>query len=124
MSGVHDGDTLRCSDGTRVGLHAVAAREIDETRSAGHLCPPPSGAAARRELIRLAEGRTLDCRRTGRSYERITAICDNEAGVEINCAMIRSGTGLIWARFCHQQPLCRQPPLKRRGIRRKRASSC
>ena len=26
----------------------------------------------------------------------VTAICDNDEGVEINCAMVRSGTALIW----------------------------
>ncbi|QBQ50147.1 nuclease [Brevundimonas naejangsanensis] len=104
---VHDGDTLRCSDGTRVRLHAVAAREIDGTCSEGHPCPAASAAAARLELVKLAENRTLACRRTGRSYNRVTAICDNDEGVEINCAMVRSGTTLIWDRFHRQQPICR-----------------
>ncbi|HBV11721.1 MAG TPA: nuclease [Brevundimonas sp.] len=104
---VHDGDTLRCANGTRVRLHAVAAREIDETCSEGHPCPMASAAAARLELMKLAGNRTLDCRRTGRSYNRVTAICDNDEGVEINCAMVRSGTTLIWDRFHQQQPICR-----------------
>lgn len=107
VASVHDGDTLRCTDGTRVRLHAVAAREIDETCSEGHPCPAASGAAARLELVKLAENRTLDCRRTGQSYNRVTAICDNDVGVEINCAMVRSGTTLIWDRFHQQQPICR-----------------
>ena len=38
VSEVHDGDTLRCADGTRVRLHAVAAREIDGSCSPGHPC--------------------------------------------------------------------------------------
>lgn len=104
---VHDGDTLRCSDGTRVRLHAVAAREIDETCSEGHPCPTASAASAMMALVRLAENRTLNCRRTGRSYNRVTAICDNDEGVEINCAMVKSGTTLVWERFHHQQPICR-----------------
>ena len=107
VSNVHDGDTLRCADGTRVRLHAVAAREINETCSAGHPCPTASAAAARMALVKLAENRTLDCRRTGRSYNRVTAICDNDEGIEINCAMVRSGTTLIWNRFHQQQPICR-----------------
>ncbi len=104
---VHDGDTLRCSDGTRVRLHAVAARENDETCSEGHPCPTASAASARIALVRLAENRTLNCRRTGRNYNRVTAICDNDEGVEINCAMVRSGTTLVWERFHRQQPICR-----------------
>lgn len=107
VTSVHDGDTLRCSDGTRVRLHAVAARENDETCSEGHPCPTASAASARMALVRLAENRTLDCRRTGRSYNRVTAICDNDEGVEINCAMVRSGTTLVWDRFHCQQPICR-----------------
>lgn len=106
VTNVHDGDTFRCADGTRVRLHAVAAREIDETCSEGHPCPTASAAAARLELVKLAENRTLNCRRTGRSYNRVTAICDNDEGVEINCAMVRSGTTLIWDRFHRQQPIC------------------
>lgn len=107
VTNVHDGDTLRCSDGTRVRLHAVAAREIDESCSKGHPCPTASAASARMALVRLAENRTLACRRTGRSYNRVTAICDNDEGVEINCAMVRSGTTLVWDRFHRQQPICR-----------------
>ena len=107
VTSVHDGDTLRCADGTRVRLHAVAAREIDETCSAGHPCPTASAATARFELVKLAENRTLECHRTGQSYNRVTAICDNDEGVEINCAMVRSGTALIWDRFHRQQPICR-----------------
>lgn len=106
VTNVHDGDTLRCSDGTRVRLHAVAAREIDETCSEGHPCPTASAAAARFELVKLAGDRTLDCRRTGRSYNRVTAICENDEGVEVNCAMVRSGTALVWDRFHQQQPIC------------------
>lgn len=107
VTNVHDGDTFRCADGTRVRLHAVAAREIDETCSEGHPCPTASAASARMALVRLAENRTLNCRRTGRSYNRVTAICDNDEGVEINCAMVRSGTTLVWERFHRQQPICR-----------------
>lgn len=107
VANVHDGDTLRCSDGTRIRLHAVAAREIDETCSEGHPCPTASAASARLELVKLVERRTLDCRRTGESYNRVTAICDNDEGVEINCAMVRSGTTLVWDRFNRQHPICR-----------------
>ncbi len=107
VAGITDGDTLRCRDGTRIRLHAVAARERDETCSPGHPCPDATAAAATRELRRLAAGRTLKCEPTGRSYNRITAICWTPQGVEVNCAMVRSGTTLIWARFDRQAPLCR-----------------
>jgi endonuclease YncB( thermonuclease family) len=51
-------------------------------------------------------GQTLQCSQTGTSYDRVTAICRNEAKVEINCAMVRSGTAVIWPRFNAEQPIC------------------
>ncbi|MFE9083104.1 thermonuclease family protein [Brevundimonas sp. NPDC003935] len=103
---VNDGDTLRCKDGVKVRLHAVAAREADETCSPGHPCPTASGASATATLNRLTAGKTLTCEPTGRSYKRVTAICRTAEGEEINCAMIRSGTTLIWDKFDRQRPLC------------------
>ena len=104
---VNDGDTLRCEDGTRIRLHAVAAREADETCSPGHPCPAASAASATAELRRLAANRTITCERIGQSYNRITAICWTPANVEINCAMIRSGTTVVWDRFNQERAICR-----------------
>lgn len=106
VSSITDGDTLRCADGTRVRLHAVAAREKDETCSPGHPCPSASGAAATAKLTELASGQTLQCDKTGTSYNRVTAICRNEANVEINCAMVQSGTTVIWSKFNDQRRIC------------------
>lgn len=103
---VNDGDTLRCEDGTRIRLHAVAARETDETCSAGHPCPAASAASATAELRRLAANRTLSCERIGQSYNRVTAICWTPADEEINCAMIRSGKTVIWDRFNRERAIC------------------
>ncbi len=107
VSSITDGDTLRCSDGTRIRLHAVAARESDETCREGHPCPSASGAAATAKLTELAGGQTLQCEQTGTSYNRVTAICRNEANVEINCAMIQSGTAVIWPKFNAKRAICR-----------------
>lgn len=106
VSSITDGDTLRCADGTRVRLHAVAARESDETCSPGHPCPSASAASATAKLSELASGQTLQCRKTGNSYNRVTAICRNEASIEINCAMVQSGTTVIWPKFNRQTPIC------------------
>ena len=103
---IHDGDSLRCRDGVRIRLHAVAARESDETCSPGHPCPAASAAAATRTLKRLTEGRDLACRAVGRSYDRVTAICWTPEGTEVNCAMVRSGTTLTWPRYNRQTPIC------------------
>lgn len=107
VSSITDGDTLRCTDGTRIRLHAVAAREMDETCSAGHPCPSASGASAKAELQRLAGGMSLSCSRTGRSFDRVTAICWTPENLEINCAMIRSGKAVVWDRFAREEPICR-----------------
>ena len=104
---INDGDTLRCQDGTRIRLHAVSARESDGTCSPGHPCPSASASAATAELRRLVAGRTIRCEQTGRSYDRITAICWTPAGQEVNCAMVRSGVALLWERFHRQRALCR-----------------
>jgi len=103
---VNDGDTLRCRDGTRVRLHAIAARETDGSCSPGHPCPTASAAMSTAALTRLA-GNRITCIRTGQSYERVTAICRNMSGVEINCAMVESGSALVWDRFNRQRPICR-----------------
>lgn len=107
VSKVNDGDTLRCADGTRVRLHAVAARESDNSCSPNHPCPTASAASATQALTTLAAGKTLSCMETGQSYNRITAICWTPQGVEINCAMIQSGTTVVWDRFNRENPICR-----------------
>lgn len=107
VASITDGDTLRCRDGTRIRLHAISARETDETCSPGQPCPGATAIEATAELTRLAAGRQLNCERVGRSYNRVTAICSDEAGLEINCAMVRSGTALLWDRFNAQRAICR-----------------
>ncbi len=106
VSSITDGDTMRCSDGTRVRLHAVAARESDETCRPGHPCPAASGAAATAMLTQLASGQTLRCEQTGTTYNRVAAICRNEQDTEINCAMVNSGTALIWPRYNAERAIC------------------
>lgn len=103
---VNDGDTLRCRDGTRVRLHAIAAREKDGSCSPGHPCPSASAPTSMVALERQAGGR-INCIQTGTSYNRVTAICDNEQGVEINCAMVESGAASVWDKFNRQRAICR-----------------
>lgn len=103
---VNDGDTLRCQDGTRVRLHAIAARETDGSCSPGHPCPATSASMSRAVLTELT-GRRITCIQTGTSYERITAICRNASNVEINCAMVQRGAALVWERFNRRRAICR-----------------
>jgi endonuclease YncB( thermonuclease family) len=104
---VNDGDTFRCMDGIRVRLHAIAARESDETCSPGHPCPEASAASATTALRALVSGQTLACEKTGMSYNRVTAICWTPESREVNCAMLRSGTTALWERFNREEPVCR-----------------
>ncbi len=102
---VNDGDTLRCIDGTRVRIHAIAARETDNSCSPGHPCPSASASESKAALTRLA-GNRITCVQTGKSYERVTAICHNMSGVEINCAMVESGAAEVWDKFNRQRAIC------------------
>lgn len=105
---VHDGDgPIWCAEGPKVRLTAVAARELDGTCSAGHPCPAASGQQARQALWKLARGQVLRCEKTGTSYGRVTAWCWRRDGVELNCAMVRSGTALRWEKFDRQRRMCR-----------------
>lgn len=107
---VNDGDTLRCADGTRVRLHAISAREVDETCSQGHPCPAASAAASTAYLRRMVQNRTLQCQTLGQSYERVTAICWTPDQTEVNCAMVSSGNAALWPRFHRETPICQATP--------------
>ncbi|HWH17673.1 MAG TPA: thermonuclease family protein [Allosphingosinicella sp.] len=105
---VHDGDgPLWCAEGPKVRLTAIAARELDGTCSPGHPCPDASGAEAQQTLERLALKQVLRCEQTGTSYNRITAWCWRPDGIELNCAMVKSGTALRWEKFDRQRRMCR-----------------
>ena len=104
VASITDGDTFRCSetdaDGRqiRVRLSGVAARETDGTCKPGHPCPAASAEAATAEMERLASGQVLQCQAVGETYGRIAAFCQNEAGTDLSCAMVESGTALRWDR--------------------------
>ena len=54
---VWDGDgPIWCSEGPRIRLSGIAAREMDETCSSGHPCPAASGLNARNALAKLLGG--------------------------------------------------------------------
>ncbi|MBV7256179.1 hypothetical protein KCG44_05210 [Pacificimonas sp. WHA3] len=100
VTGVHDGDgPIYCTDGTKIRLAAVAARELDETCMPGHPCPDASGASARDALRALALHQRLTCEKTGTSYGRVVAWCWREDGLELNAAMIDGGHALRWKKF-------------------------
>nr|WP_226660719.1 hypothetical protein [Alteriqipengyuania lutimaris] len=115
---VWDGDgPIWCSEGPRVRLAGIAAREMDGTCSSGHPCPdgdPEDARDALAELIgrpaglgphghRLVTGPTMDCVSTGRAGgNRTGAWCSSPKSGDVNCAMVRSGFALRWARYWHE----------------------
>ena len=112
---VWDGDgPVWCTEGQRVRLAGIAARELDETCSPGHPCPSKSGKEARDALVRLVgkrvgvsshghilvEGPTMQCVSTGSAGGRRTgAWCVSPLGGDLSCAMIRRGHAAKWQRY-------------------------
>ena len=84
---VHDGDTFTCASGARIRLQAIDAPEIGACRGR---CVSGDGYASRNALRQLALGRTALCRPSGRSYDRIVALCSVGA-IDLSCAQLRSG---------------------------------
>ncbi len=104
---VYDGDgPIHCRESASIRLHAIAAREMDEACLSDHPCPPASGAAAKSELQSLVLHHVLRCEQTGTSYNRVTAICWTESGLEVNCAMVSSGKALLWDKYNRQRRIC------------------
>lgn len=86
---VHDGDTFTCANGARIRLQAIDAPEIGACRGHGGRCVSGDGYASRDALRRLALGQTALCRPSGRSYDRIVALCSVSA-IDLSCAQLRS----------------------------------
>ena len=103
---VSDGDTFRCSDGTKVRLAAIDAPEMPGSCRPGRSCVHGDAYASRAALRRLVAGRAVSCEPVGRSYERIVAWC-SAGDVDLNCQMVRSGHAARYARHDRARRLCR-----------------
>ena len=101
VTSVHDGDTMRCADGTRVRLQGIDANELDG--SCHTTCAQLSASAARDHLSGLALGKPAQCLSTGKSYRRVTAWCavarPNGSAIDLSCAQVAAGAAVIWRRF-------------------------
>jgi endonuclease YncB( thermonuclease family) len=107
---VWDGDgPIWCSEGPRVRLSGIAAREMDASCSKNHLCPKASAVEARDALVRLigkpigkssqghilVRGPTMTCRSEGGAGDNPTAAwCISPVAGDVSCAMVKGG----WAR--------------------------
>lgn len=98
VSSVHDGDTFRCVDGTRIRLSAIDAPEMPGACQAGRSCAPGNPYHAKTTLAGLINGRTVQCEPAGKSYNRIAAWCSVN-GADLSCAMLSSGQAIRLARF-------------------------
>ena len=105
VTSIYDGDgPIHCRERDPIGkpikirLSGIAAREMSGRCNANQPCPKASAQAAKAALTRLVSRKTLKCRQTGTSYSRVVATCLVE-GVDVSCAMVRTGTVLRWARY-------------------------
>ena len=103
---VHDGDTFRCSDGTRVRLSAIDTPEMPGACRSGRHCAPGDPYASKSALERLIGGRPLQCERVGRTYNRVAAWC-SVGGIDLRCAMLRNGYAIRLPQFDKARRLCR-----------------
>lgn len=103
---VTDGDTFRCSDGTRVRLSSIDTPEMPGSCRPGRDCAPGNPHAARAALERLIGGRTVQCEPVGMSYNRVAAWCSSN-GIDLSCAMVRSGHAIRLPQHDRERRLCR-----------------
>jgi endonuclease YncB( thermonuclease family) len=106
VASVSDGDTLRCTDGTRVRLAAIDSPELPGHCRRGRHCAPGDPYAARASLTKLAAGKTLRCERTGKSWNRVTAWC-RAGSVDLSCAQYRAGYAIRLPEYDRGRRLCR-----------------
>lgn len=112
---VYDGDgPIWCAEGPKIRLAGIAAREMDGTCRSNQPCPKAGAADARNHLAALVgkpigrrpeghilvKGAPLRCVSEGNGRgSRTAAWCQTAQGVDLSCAMVRSGMALRWARY-------------------------
>lgn len=120
---VWDGDgPIWCAEGPHVRVAGIAAREADGTCRANQPCPTASAEAARDALVNLlggsqgtgphghitVAGPTMQCLSSGPAGgNRTAAWCTLPDGRDLSCAMLRTGTVLIWRRYWRGRAACR-----------------
>lgn len=99
-----------CSEGPKIRLAGIGARETDGSCRPGHPCPAASADDARSALVNLLGGDKgrlntghvrvvhppLQCIAVGERYDRVVAICRLPDGHDLSGEMIGSGTVLPW----------------------------
>jgi endonuclease YncB( thermonuclease family) len=103
---VTDGDTFRCTNGTRVRLSSIDTPEMPGSCRPGRACAPGDPYAAKAALQRLISGRTVQCEKVGMSYNRVAAWC-SVSGMDLSCAMVRNGHAIRLPQHDRERRLCR-----------------
>ncbi len=119
---VWDGDgPIWCAEGPHVRISGIAAREMDGTCRDNQPCPAASAEQARNALVNLlgggrgaiatghvrVSGRAMVCRSEGSAGgNRTAAWCTLSSGQDLSCAMVATGTVLVWDRYWRGH-LCR-----------------
>jgi endonuclease YncB( thermonuclease family) len=80
-----DGDTLKCSDGTRIRIFGVNAPEVGQ----------PGADVATANLARIIVG-GLACEIRGASYSRLVGRCENAAREDISADQLKGGFAVEW----------------------------
>jgi endonuclease YncB( thermonuclease family) len=101
---VHDGDTLRCQNGTRVRLAGIDAPEIGACPRY-RWCAKGDAQASRRALEGMTLRRSIRCEPVATSYGRTVAWC-SIGGVDISCAQYRGGFAI--RRWDYDRHLCKK----------------
>ncbi len=96
---VIDGDTIEIA-GTRVRFDGIDAPESRQS------CQTTSGETYRCGRVSadmldkfLSQSRPTTCTPTGKSYDRIVAVCRRADGADINAWMVRNGYAIDWIKY-------------------------
>lgn len=112
---VYDGDgPIWCKEGPKIRLAGIAAREMDGTCRSNQPCPKASAITSRDYLASLVgdkvgqrpeghiivRGPALTCLSQGNGRgSRTAAWCRTASGVDLSCAMVKSGMALRWRQY-------------------------
>lgn len=98
VASVHDGDTFRLEDGTRIRLWGIDTPELEQTCLDAAGSPYLCGVDARRALLALISDRPVSCERKGKSYNRVVAQCEVD-GADLGAMLVATGRAVEDPRY-------------------------
>lgn len=108
------GGPIWCTEGPRIRLSGIAARESDGSCRSNQPCPQASAEASKAALVNLVgrptgtgrhghtlvEGPTMRCLSVGSAGgNRTAAWCISPRSGDLSCAMVQGGWALRWDRY-------------------------